>query len=103
MAPYLDTVYAMTYPSLFAAGELGLEDPSRAPGATVSRALRRFELALKGQDTLVVPWVQDFSFTIPYELEQVRAQIDSARLTGAKGYMLWNAEGLYTDGALSPP
>jgi hypothetical protein len=103
MAPYLDTVYAMTYPSLFGMGELGLHDPSTAPGATVARALRRFELALRGRDVLVVPWVQDFSFSIPYELEQVQAQIDAARLSGAKGYMLWNAEGLYTDGALSPP
>ena len=103
LAPYLDTVYAMTYPSLFGAGELGLEDPSLAPGATVARALRRFELALRGQDVLVVPWVQDFSFSVPYELEEVRAQIDAARLSGAKGYLLWNAEGLYTDGALSPP
>ena len=103
MAPYVDTVYAMTYPSLFGAGELGLQDPSTAPGATVARALRRFELALRGQDVLVVPWVQDFSFSVPYDLDEVRAQIDAARLSGAKGYLLWNAEGLYTDGALAPP
>ena len=102
MAPYLDTVYAMTYPSLFGNGELGLQDPSRAPGATVSRALRKFELALRGQDTLLVPWVQDFSFSVPYGIDQVRAQIDAARLSGAKGYMLWNAECVYTDGALAP-
>ena len=102
MAPYLDTVYAMTYPSLFGAGELGLADPSRAPGATVARALRRFELALRGHDVLVVPWVQDFSFSVPYGLDEVRAQIDAARLSGAKGFMLWNAECLYTDGALAP-
>jgi hypothetical protein len=102
MAPYLDTVYAMTYPSLFGEGELGLEDPSTAPGATVARALRKFDLALRGRDTLLVPWVQDFSFSVPYGLDEVRAQIDAARLSGAKGYMLWNAEGLYTDGALEP-
>jgi hypothetical protein len=103
MAPYVDTVYAMAYPSLFGAGELGLQDPSLAPGATVSRALRRFELALRGRDALVVPWVQDFSFSVPYGLDEVRAQIEAARIAGAKGYMLWNAEGLYTDGALAPP
>jgi hypothetical protein len=103
LAPYLDTVYAMTYPSLFGAGELGLRDPSTAPGATVSRALRRFELALRGHDVLIVPWVQDFSFSVPYDLDEVRAQIDAARIAGSKGYMLWNAEGLYTDGALTPP
>jgi hypothetical protein len=103
MAPYLDTVYAMTYPSLFGAGELGLQDPSMAPGATVARALRRFELSLRGHDVLVVPWVQDFSFSVPYGLEEVRAQIDAARISGAKGYLLWNPEGLYTDGGLAPP
>jgi hypothetical protein len=102
MAPYLDTVYAMTYPSLFGAGELGLADPSTAPGATVARALRKFQIALRGRSVLLVPWVQDFSFTVPYGIEQVQAQIDAARISGAKGYMLWNAEGLYTDGALAP-
>jgi hypothetical protein len=102
MAPHLDTVYAMTYPSLFGPGELGLQDPSRTPGATVTRALRRFELALRGRDVLVIPWVQDFSFTVPYGLDEVRAQVEAARLSGAKGYMLWNAEGVYTDGAVAP-
>jgi hypothetical protein len=102
MAPYLDTIYAMTYPSLFGSGELGLQDPSRAPGATVARALRKFELALRGRRTLVVPWVQDFSFTVPYGLDEVRAQIEAARLSGAKGYLLWNAQCVYTDGALEP-
>ena len=102
MAPYLDTVYAMTYPSLFGPGELGLADPGSSPGATVSRALRRFQLALRGSNALLVPWVQDWTFYVPYGIDQVRAQIDAARIAGAKGYMLWNAEGLYTDGALAP-
>jgi hypothetical protein len=102
MAPYLDTVYAMTYPSLFGPGELGLADPGASPGATVSRALRRFELALRGHDVLLLPWVQDFSFTVPYGVDEVRAQVHAARLAGAKGYLLWNAEGLYTEGALTP-
>jgi hypothetical protein len=102
MAPHVDTLYAMTYPSLFGPGELGLEDPSAAPGETVSRALRKFAITLRGSHALVVPWVQDFTFTTPFELEQVRAQIDAARRAGAKGFMLWNAEGVYTDGALAP-
>jgi hypothetical protein len=103
MAPHVDTLYAMTYPSLFGPGELGIADPSQAPGETVSRALRRFATTLRGSQVLVVPWVQDFTFTTRFELEQVRAQIDAARRAGAKGFMLWNAEGVYTDGALDPP
>ncbi len=102
MAPYVDTIYAMTYPSLFGSGELGLADPGATPGATVQRALRRFELALRGRDVLIVPWVQAFSFEVAYGIDEVRAQVDAARLAGAKGYLLWNAEGLYTDGALAP-
>jgi hypothetical protein len=101
-APYLDTVYAMTYPSLFGPGELGLEDPSRTPGETVARSLALFQKRLRGHDVLLVPWVQDFSFTRLYGLEEVRAQIEAARIAGAKGFLLWNAEGVYTDGALAP-
>ena len=103
MAPSLDAVYPMTYPSLFGEGELGLSDPSAAPGATVSLALRGFRRAVRGTDALLVPWVQDFSFTRTFGLEQVQAQIEAARLAGAKGYVLWNAEGVYTEGVLEPP
>ena len=102
MAPYLDVVYPMTYPSHFGPGELGVSNPSTAPGETVSRALAGFSKRLEGHDTLVVPWVQDFSFATRYGLEEVRAQIQAARLAGAKGFLLWNAEGVYTDGALAP-
>jgi hypothetical protein len=101
MAAHLHAVYPMTYPSLFAPGELGLADPSATPGATVARSLQKFRRALRGRDVLLVPWVQDFSFTTHFGLEQVRAQIDAARQAGAKGFMLWNAEGVYTDGSLA--
>jgi hypothetical protein len=101
-APYLDTIYAMTYPSLFGPGELGLEDPSRAPGETVARSLAQFRKRIRGHDVLLVPWVQDFSFSRPYGLSEVRAQIEAARLAGAKGFLLWNAEGVYTEGSLAP-
>jgi hypothetical protein len=103
LSPHLHAVYAMTYPSLFGPGELGLVDPSASPGATVARALKRFKQALRGRDALLLPWVQDFSFSTPYGLDEVRAQIYSARLAGAKGYLLWNARGVYTEGALTPP
>jgi hypothetical protein len=102
MAPYLDLIYPMTYPSHFGPGELGISNPTASPGETVKRALARFEKRLAGHDVLMVPWVQDFSFATRYGLEEVRAQIEAARLSGAKGFMLWNAEGVYTDGALAP-
>src|SRR5665809_132763 len=87
----------------YASNRLGLADPGASPGATVARALRRFNRALEGRDALLLPWVQDFSFTIPYGVDEVRAQIYSARLAGAKGYLIWNASGVYTEGTLTPP
>jgi hypothetical protein len=101
IAPQVDAVYPMTYPSLFGSGELGLPDPSATPGATVSLALRRFQKAVRGTNALLVPWVQDFSFARPYGLDQVEAQVEAARVAGAKGYLLWNAQGVYTDGTLT--
>ena len=101
IAPHVHALYTMTYPSLFAPGELGLADPSAAPGATVARALKRFRRAIERTDALLLPWVQDFSFTVPYGRDEVRAQIYAARVGGAKGYLLWNAEGVYTDGTLT--
>ena len=103
IAPQVDAVYPMTYPSLFGSGELGLPDPSAAPGATVSLALRQFRKAVRGTDAMLVPWVQDFSFARRYGPGQVDAQIEAARVAGAKGFLLWNARGVYTDGALAPP
>jgi hypothetical protein len=103
IAKHVHAIYAMTYPSLFGPGELGLADPGAAPGATVSRALRRFERALEGRKALLLPWVQDFSYSVTYGKDEVRAQVFSARIAGAKGYLLWNARGVYTPGTLTPP
>ena len=63
------------------------------------RTLGDFRRQLRGSDAHLVPWIQDWG----YDLARVRAQIDAARLQGAKGYLLWNAEGLYTPGALAAP
>lgn len=95
---HVDTVSPMAYPVLYGAGELGIDEPTAAPGETVFRTLGDFHRQLKGSTAHLVPWIQDWG----YDLEQVRAQIDAARLQGAKGYLLWNAEGVYTPGAFAP-
>ena len=38
----------------------------------------------KAEVALLVPWVQDFSFTAPYGKDEVRAQIYAARIAGAR-------------------
>jgi hypothetical protein len=100
LARHLDSIYPMVYPSHFGSGEYSLDDPNAVPGITVARALRDFRRALRGSDTLLVPWLQDFPLGRDYTLEDVRAQILAARDARARGFLLWNPSGVYTDAAL---
>ncbi len=98
ISKHADSVSPMSYPVLYGDGELGLESPAAEPGETVFRTLGDFRREGKGSQVQLVPWIQDWDFTAG----QVIAQIEAARLQGAKGYLLWNARGLYTKAALAP-
>jgi len=106
LAKVVDAIYPMTYPSHYNSGEYNLDDPNAAPGTTVMYSLRDFRRELAGGRALLVPWLQDFSLGRTYTLADVQAQIRSAREAYTGGFMLWNAEGLYTPEALrggAPP
>jgi len=98
ISEHADSVSPMSYPVLYGGGELGLESPVSEPGETVFRTLTDFRRQVKGSRAQLVPWIQDWD----YSAEEVFAQISAARLQGAKGYLLWNASGVYTKAALAP-
>jgi hypothetical protein len=100
---YVDAVYPMVYPSHYNPGEYNLADPNAVPGETVSHSLLDFQTALEGRKARLTPWLQDFSLGRTYTLDDVRAQVQAARLRKANGFLLWNAEGLYTAAVLQPP
>jgi hypothetical protein len=99
ISQHVDQVHPMSYPALYGGGELGIASPSAEPGETVFRTLIDFKREIRGSGAQLVPWVQDWS----YRPEQVMQQIRAARLQGAKGFLLWNASGIYTKSALAPP
>jgi hypothetical protein len=101
LAPHLDVMYPMVYPSHFGAGEYSLDNPNAVPGVTVARALRDFRHDLRGQDTVLVPWLQDFDLGRDYSLDDIRAQILSARDAKTGGFLLWNPNGVYRTPALA--
>jgi hypothetical protein len=103
LAEHVDALYPMVYPSHFGPGELGIADPNAQPGRTVALALRDFDVAVRGSDARLVPWLQDFSLGRTYTLQDVRDQIQAARDAGSEGFMLWNAGGVYTPAALGGP
>jgi hypothetical protein len=101
IAPFVDTIYPMVYPSHYVSGEYNIIDPDSRPGTTVAYSLRDFRSKLTGRKTMLIPWLQDFSLGRKYTLADVQDQIQAARLEHVKGFMLWNASGVYTVKALS--
>jgi len=100
---YVDAVYPMAYPSHYSPGEYNLADPNAVPGRTVTRSLLDFQTALEGRKTRLTPWLQDFSLGRTYSVDDVRAQVAAARAQHTHGFLLWNAEGVYSASALLPP
>ncbi len=99
ISQHVDHVHPMAYPALYGGGELGIVTPTAEPGETVFRTLVDYKRQLRGSKAQLIPWIQDWN----YDREQVLQQVRAARLQGAKGYLLWNASGLYTMAALAPP
>ena len=52
--------------------------------------------------TRLTPWLQDFSLGRAYTLEDVKLQIGATEAWGTQGFLLWNPEGVYTPGGLTP-
>jgi hypothetical protein len=103
IARYVDAIYPMVYPSHYGSGEYDIVDPDSRPGTTVAYSLRDFQRAVRGRKPVLIPWLQDFSLGRTYTLDDVRDEIQAARLEHVKGFMLWNAGGVYTKDALGIP
>jgi hypothetical protein len=103
LAKYVDAVYPMVYPSHYNPGEYNLPYPSATPGTTVAASLQDFRRAMRGSKALLIPWLEDFSLGRTRTLEEVRAQIQAARDYRAKGFLLWNPSGVYTQEVLRGP
>jgi hypothetical protein len=105
IAAEVDIICPMIYPSHYSPGNLGLPDPDQAPYDTVYRTLQvgRSRLEQSGLNTVVRPWLQDFTIRHVYGAAEVRAQIEAAAALGYNEFLLWNAHNYYHRGALRGP
>jgi hypothetical protein len=106
LAPHLDYICPMVYPSGYHRGIPGVRNPVTKPYEIVKESVR---LTRKRSATLTVqvrPWIQDFrDYAFDrriFGVSEIRAQIRGARDGGAVGFMLWNPRNDYTGGALAP-
>lgn len=110
LAPYLDVLAPMVYPSTFSAGLPG-EDPRYRnaiayPYEVVQKSTQRaVARALAANPEIVVrPWLQDFgdyAFDYrDYTPAEIRLQMDGVHAAGGRGWMLWDPAVRYTRAAL---
>ncbi len=99
LAPNVDVMLPMTYPSHYPRGVFGFARPNAEPygvqKAAITRARERNEkLGLRGET--VRPWLQAFSLGKPeYGAAELRAQIKGIYDAGYKGWVLWSPGSKY--------
>jgi hypothetical protein len=106
LAPLVDVLCPMAYPSAYHAGIPGVPDPVAHPYRVVLETVRRIRRRSRPAPVQVRPWIQDFrdyafdrrAFGVP----ELRAQMKAALDAGATGWMLWNPGNRYTAEALDP-
>ena len=92
IALLVDYLCPMIYPSTYISGNFGFEEPANYPYEVVHRATLD---ALKRTKTKIRPWLQHYSWRVPYGLEELRLERQAAEDAGSWGWTFWNAGGRY--------
>lgn len=97
IAPYLDAMYPMGYPSHFGPGFGGHTNPADEPYYFVKKTADYFVGYARGTGVHIRPWLQSFRYrvTIPYNSDYIFEQMKGARDAGGDGFVLWNAGNAY--------
>jgi len=92
IAPYVDYIAPMIYPSTFIPGNLGLADPSASPYEVIYHS--QIEASQKISTTAKVrPWLQAYW----YSAEEMLLQKQAANDANSAGWIWWNAGGVYDE------
>ncbi len=107
MAPLVDYLSPMLYPSGFQFGIPGYRDPVAHSYEVVRLSLERARARLGGSTLRFRPWLQafrDYAFDRrAFGAVEVAAQIRAADDVGCDGWMLWNPRNTYSDAGLTLP
>jgi len=96
MAPYLDYLYPMPYPSHYASGFLGYSQPEAHPYEVVHHTLEKGLSRIGDTECLIVPWMQAFGLGMHYSENEILLQVQAAEDLGIKGFSFWNAGNYYS-------
>jgi len=113
IAPYLDYVCPMVYPSGYGLSYDGISHPEKHPAEIVADSIRHYRARADktNKDLVIRPWLQAFRGYVehtPYGASEISCQIaactDSKKYGGLSdgGFLLWNAANHYTSAGLAP-
>jgi hypothetical protein len=106
LAPHLDYLCPMVYPSGYHRGIPGVRNPIENPYEIVKESVRLTRKRTANTTVQVRPWIQDFrDYAFDkriFGVREIRAQVRGADEGGGTGFMLWNPRNDYTADALRP-
>lgn len=106
IAENVDVISAMIYPSHWSIGFFGIDFPNAKPYETIYEYVLSEKQAFTQLSKIPVsrPWLQDFTDYdktgenfIVYTSKEVQDQINALYENDIKEYLLWNAEGIYSE------
>jgi peptidoglycan/xylan/chitin deacetylase (PgdA/CDA1 family) len=104
LAPLLDYVSPMLYPSAFQFGIPGFPKPLDHPSEIVSLSLESAQRKSGLPAVRFRPWLQafpDYAFDRrPFDSDEIRIQIDAAENFHSNGWMLWDPRNKYSGAGL---
>jgi hypothetical protein len=105
MMPYVDYFSPMVYPSHYGPGVFNHAVPNRAPYDVIDKTLEIMNRQARGLPMRIRPWIQDFGYGPfpPYTTAQIRDEMRAVADNGGAGWMIWNAQARFTEGALGRP
>ena len=95
MAPQLDYIYPMAYPSHYNVHFMGFSDAEAHPYEVMKYTLEKGIERIGDTSCLIIPWVQAFSLDLHYSETEILAQVNAAEDLGIKGFLFWNAANKY--------
>jgi hypothetical protein len=97
MAPYVDVFHPMAYPSHYGPVFYGKLPLRRRPYAIVYNTVKVGRKRVEPAGALVQPFIQGFSAgSAYYDAAYIFDQMVAAEDAGAVGWIIWNADNIYT-------
>jgi hypothetical protein len=97
LAPYVEVLSPMVYPSHFTPGFAGFDEPGDHPEVVrIGTSQAKAVAAAANPQIVMRPWVQAFPFRSPhFGVAYIADEIREAQLAGGLGFLAWNAGGEY--------